>query len=95
MTAAGLDAFAALELQLAKKRLDAKRGYLHDPLASTRAASAVESLQRGETVLAPPRLPEANECCGMSCPNCVWIVYAEQLAEYEAQKQQRQRENQT
>ncbi|CAK4079718.1 unnamed protein product [Aphanomyces euteiches] len=33
--------------------------------------------------LEPPREPLPDECCNLNCPNCVLLVYNEQLLEYE------------
>lgn len=41
-------------------------------------AEAAKVVARGE-----PREPEPHECCGNSCPNCVWIEYADDLDAYE------------
>ena len=30
----------------------------------------------------PPKLPNSWECCGDSCPYCVWTVYFEDLEKY-------------
>lgn len=35
-----------------------------------------------EDVTEPPRRPRPSECCGMRCPNCVWIQYEEKLKKY-------------
>lgn len=29
-----------------------------------------------------PRIPKNEECCGDSCPNCVWDLYFKELKEY-------------
>ena len=73
LMASSMDAFAALELQLAKKRLQKKQDYLDDPTARTTQQTVTTAGQPPIqlTALTPPRMPEAQECCGMSCPNCV------------------------
>ncbi len=30
----------------------------------------------------PPEKPGYDECCGSSCPNCVWDVYYEELGKW-------------
>ena len=29
-----------------------------------------------------PKLPQSWECCGDSCPNCVWDLYFEELKKF-------------
>ena len=73
LMASSMDAFAALELQLAKKRLQKKQEYLEDPTTHTTESTVTTADPQPTqlTVLTAPRMPEAQECCGMSCPNCV------------------------
>ena len=33
-----------------------------------------------------PKLPELHECCGDSCPNCVWDLYFKDLEKYRKKK---------
>lgn len=33
-------------------------------------------------VLKPPKMPDANECCGNGCNDCVWLTYFEEYSEY-------------
>jgi hypothetical protein len=30
-----------------------------------------------------PSPPGENECCGNQCPNCVWLTYSDDLADFE------------
>lgn len=73
LMASSMDAFAALELQLAKKKLQHKHDYLSDPFTHTTQQTVTTADQPAVqlTVLTAPRMPEPQECCGMSCPNCV------------------------
>ncbi|CAI5703059.1 unnamed protein product [Peronospora effusa] len=41
--------------------------------------------------LTPPVKPEDDECCHLDCPNCVLLVYQEQLLEYELSLQSQNR----
>ena len=78
LLASSMDAFAALELMLAKKRLQKKQEYLEDPTARTteQTLTTADKQPIQLTVLTPPRMPEPQECCGMSCPNCVSKHYS-------------------
>ena len=31
----------------------------------------------------PPEPPEEGSCCGNGCPDCVWVQYWEECADYE------------
>lgn len=95
--AASMDAFVALERALALKKLKAKQEYLDDPTAKSHVSgdkSNIKSTNQSNSHsvdqplkrLEPPRMPEPYECCGMSCPNCVWITYAQEMQDYEEQK---------
>ncbi len=33
-----------------------------------------------------PEKPDLDECCGSSCPNCVWDVYYEKLGRWREQQ---------
>ena len=77
LMASSMDAFAALELQLAKKRLQKKQDYLDDPTTRTteQTLTTADTQPAQLTVLTAPRMPEPQECCGMSCPNCVSYMH--------------------
>ncbi|CAK4629240.1 hypothetical protein LEN26_010448 [Aphanomyces euteiches] len=36
----------------------------------------------------PPEPPASHECCGSSCPNCVWITHWEACQAWEKEQQQ-------
>jgi hypothetical protein len=74
---ANLDAFAALERKLAKRRLKTIESKSLDKIARS------ETPNRPPISLVPPAEPEPWECCGKNCANCVWITYADKLIEYE------------
>mmetsp|Transcript_28607 Transcript_28607/g.98780 ORF Transcript_28607/g.98780 Transcript_28607/m.98780 type:complete len:273 (-) Transcript_28607:331-1149(-) len=46
-------------------------------------AAAAEAATVALASLRPPREPKPEECCGNSCPNCVWTQYWVQLQDYE------------
>lgn len=33
-------------------------------------------------ILKPPKMPDASECCGNGCNDCVWLTYFEEYAAY-------------
>jgi len=72
-TRSGMSAFARLEATLRAKSGD--RG----PVPATGAAPAAK-------LLSPPDEPQPGECCGNSCPLCVWTVYWERLQAWEKQE---------
>lgn len=38
--------------------------------------------EQSEFRLQPPKMPEAYECCGNGCNDCVWDTYFKKQAEY-------------
>jgi hypothetical protein len=34
----------------------------------------------------PPQRPASGECCGSSCPNCVWIIHRQEKREWDAMR---------
>ena len=41
--------------------------------------------------LCPPKMPQPWECCGDSCPNCVWTLYFKELEKYNKTKKKVQK----
>eukprot|EP01138_Halocafeteria_seosinensis_P004493 gb/GECG01004596.1/.p1 GENE.gb/GECG01004596.1/~~gb/GECG01004596.1/.p1 ORF type:complete len:241 (+),score=41.13 gb/GECG01004596.1/:1-723(+) len=73
---AGMEAFAELERKLSRGKENGN-------------GEAISDNARGITLENPPREPSPEECCGMGCNNCVWIVYWDQKERYEQLKAQR------
>ncbi|KAF0697412.1 Aste57867_11892 [Aphanomyces stellatus] len=61
--------------------MDAFLDFERDLARKKRAAAPPQPPKR--TRLEPPRKPLDGECCDLNCPNCVLLVYNEQLLEYE------------
>lgn len=77
------DAFLELEERLAKERATVKAG------GAGEGAGASAEAGDDASPLVPPREPDASECCGNDCHNCVWTVYWEELSAYEAKRARR------
>ncbi|CAH0476541.1 unnamed protein product [Peronospora belbahrii] len=69
-----MDAFMEFEREMARKRQQKMNASVYDDLPKTIAPGGR---------LTPPVKPDDDECCHLDCPNCVLVVYQEQLLEYE------------
>jgi hypothetical protein len=67
-----MSAFARLEASLRAKQKGTATPEQQQP------AQQQQRQQQGE-----PIPPAAHECCGNDCANCVWIVYADEMAAWE------------
>lgn len=88
---AGMDAFLAMERKLAGKKLSKLSNFSN----SINPSSPNDSIPNMCAVLVPPSPPGPGECCGMGCPNCIWIQYSQQLDEFEQNIKKINSNNQT
>lgn len=49
---------------------------------SSRAGEIGSNAPSTREILKPPKMPDASECCGNGCNDCVWLTYFEEYAAY-------------
>ena len=88
LAAASMSAFAKMRARKREAEVTDAPAVASTPSATPPASSSwrVESSLSGDH-LHRPREPGPGECCGRDCANCVWIQYAQALAEYDEKVQ--------
>ena len=90
LAVASMGAFAKMEAQMRARRREAEAAAMPAVPAAPTAASVAPASSSWHVELSlsgdhlhRPREPGPGECCGRDCANCVWIQYAQALAEYD------------
>jgi len=92
VASASMSAFARMEAQMRARKKKQQQGAMQPPTSDSVSSTPPISPSKPTTSWRLPaplealEEPAAESCCGRDCPNCVWITYSEQLADYEERK---------